>query len=188
MSPQYANPDHRDRLFHVLKQVDAAGVKARNPKTQQKYNHRGEFITPGPNYLWSIDGYMKLQHFGFEIYAAIDAYSRFVIWGYVGTSARTNISVARMYYDTVSDLNFIPQILRSDRGSETIMIADMHYQLSDISRGSPEQPLGFSEAFLFGTSVANQRIEAWWNQLSKSSMRIWKVGSTCTLQWLYIYN
>ncbi|KAL6229678.1 hypothetical protein BDW75DRAFT_235014 [Aspergillus navahoensis] len=30
----------------------------------------------GPNFIWSIDGYLKLAPYGIEIYAAIDAYSR----------------------------------------------------------------------------------------------------------------
>ena len=35
--------------------------------------HQGAYITPGPNFIWSIDGYLKLALYGIEIYAAIDA-------------------------------------------------------------------------------------------------------------------
>ncbi|KAM4060319.1 hypothetical protein HRG_014236 [Hirsutella rhossiliensis] len=44
----------------------------------------GQFLVPGPNYQWCIDGHDKLKAYGFEIYAAIDAYSRNIIWFYIG--------------------------------------------------------------------------------------------------------
>lgn len=45
---------------------------------------RGEYIVDGPNAVWSVDGYEKLANWGIQIYAAIDAYSRYIIWFYVG--------------------------------------------------------------------------------------------------------
>jgi len=45
---------------------------------------RCNFICPGPNWCCSIDRYMKLQHFGIKIYAAIDTYSRYITWFYSG--------------------------------------------------------------------------------------------------------
>jgi hypothetical protein len=45
---------------------------------------RGEYIVEGPNAVWSVDGYEKLANWGIQIYAAIDAYSRYIIWFYVG--------------------------------------------------------------------------------------------------------
>jgi hypothetical protein len=49
----------------------------------------------GPNDVWYIDGYMKLEPFGIEIYAIIDGYSRYIVWIYVGITARTAVSVLR---------------------------------------------------------------------------------------------
>ncbi|KAI9779302.1 MAG: hypothetical protein M1816_003615 [Peltula sp. TS41687] len=63
----------RDRLFAMVKELDNEGIALRTKDLQR---HRREYIVPGRNYLWSLDGYCKLQHYGFEIYAAIDAYSR----------------------------------------------------------------------------------------------------------------
>jgi hypothetical protein len=40
---------------------------------------------------------MKLAPYGIEIYAAIDAYSRYVVWIYVGVSGMTAVSVVRQY-------------------------------------------------------------------------------------------
>lgn len=50
-------------------------------------------VLNGPNDVWSMDAYYKLEHWGIQIYAVIDAYSQFVVWYYVGISGRTAISV-----------------------------------------------------------------------------------------------
>ncbi|KAM4063578.1 hypothetical protein HRG_014029 [Hirsutella rhossiliensis] len=43
---------------------------------------RRDFSIHGPDWVWSIDGYDKLKNWGFEIYAGIDAYSRYITWFY----------------------------------------------------------------------------------------------------------
>jgi hypothetical protein len=53
---------------------------------------RRNFWSLSPNFLWSLDGYAKLSPYGFQIYACIDAYSRRIMWIYVGRSATTAIS------------------------------------------------------------------------------------------------
>jgi hypothetical protein len=63
--------------------------------------HRGAYIVPGPNFIWLIDGYLKLAPYGIEIYAAIDAYSRYIIWVYVGISSCTAVSVLHQFLDTL---------------------------------------------------------------------------------------
>jgi len=134
--------------------------------------HRGSYIVPGPNYVWSIDGHCKLDHWGFQIYAAIDAYSRFVIWVYVGISSHTAKSVLRQYVNAVAQKKVVPHILRSDRGVETTMIAAAHYELRKCH--DPEMTIG--RCYRYGTSTANQRIEAWWNQLTRSLLFRWRVS------------
>ena len=94
---------------------------------------RGGFLCPGPNYIWSIDAYCKLAHWGIEVYACIDAYSRYIIWGHVGHTAQTQRSVALQYLDTIRALERLPLIIRSDHGVETGMIAGAHYWLSAAS-------------------------------------------------------
>jgi hypothetical protein len=91
---------------------------------------RGGFTVPGPNYTWSIDGYCKLQRYGFEIYASIDAYSRFITWMYVGISAKTERSTFAQYLKVVGQHGCLPMIIRADRGTETPMIATAHFWLS----------------------------------------------------------
>ena len=94
---------------------------------------RAGFLCPGPNYIWSIDAYCKLAHWGIEVYACIDAYSRYIIWAHVGHTAQTQRSVALQYMDTVRALDRLPLIIRSDHGVETGMIAGAHYWLSASS-------------------------------------------------------
>jgi hypothetical protein len=159
---------NRDRLFAAIRELDPAGITRRLNDLQR---HRGEYIVEGPNYLWSIDGYCKLEFWGIEIYAAVDAYSRYVVWSYVGVTGRTAVSVLRQYLDTLGEENIHPQIIRSDHGVETTLIASAHHQF--MQHHKPGSLL--TEIYWFGTSVANQRIEAWWGQLSKSMLYRWKV-------------
>ena len=69
---------------------------------------------------------MKLELWGFEIYARIDAFSCYVPWLYVETTYHTNVSVTCQYLNTVKELRVCPQILWSNRGKETLMIVDAH--------------------------------------------------------------
>jgi hypothetical protein len=59
-----------------VKTLDPVGVKRR----AYNFNHwpRSEYIVPGPNYIWSLDGHDKLKAWGIEIYGAVDAYSWYI--------------------------------------------------------------------------------------------------------------
>ncbi|KAF1946536.1 hypothetical protein EJ02DRAFT_462549 [Clathrospora elynae] len=76
----------RDRLFEAYRTMNYEAVERRKRDLQR---HRGEYFVPGPNFVWSIDGYCKLRPYGVEIYACIDAYSRYIVWVYIGISAST---------------------------------------------------------------------------------------------------
>ncbi len=129
--------------------------------------HQGKYIVSEPNYLWSLDGYLKLVHYGIEIYA---------VWIYVGVSARTSVSVLKQYLNTVQDLQHMLLILRLDQGTETPLCTDAHLHLRRTHSYEPD--LLFNSCYLYGTSTANQRIEVWWAQLSKGGVYAWRV---CTL-------
>jgi hypothetical protein len=161
--------DIRDRLFRIVRELDPVGVYRRRHDLNR---HRGEYIVPGPNYVWSIDGHDKLSHWGIQIYAAIDAHSRYVTWIYVGITNRTAISVLQQFVDTLKSENIQPRFIRSDRGGETTLIAAAHYALLK----KYHEDLIVSECYWFGTSTANQRIEAWWSQLTKSLLFLWRVS------------
>lgn len=96
---------------------------------------------------------MKLSLFGIEMYAAINRYSRYIFW--------------------VSDFGYLPQILRTDLGGETIYLGDAHWVLRRIAY--PDIP--HADCYSYGKSTENTRIESWWAQLSQSSVFIWRVSS-----------
>jgi hypothetical protein len=158
----------RDRMFQVYRTMNPAGIERREKDLQRT---RGEYIVRGPNYIWSVDGHEKLKPYGFEIYACIDAYSRYIIWIYVGISAGTAVSVGQQYLGAVRQAGVVPQFIRSDCGKETGQLAYAQFTLSQEN----EPSINFQDCYMYGTSTANQRIESWWQQLSKSLLFRWRV-------------
>jgi hypothetical protein len=122
-----------------------------------------------------MDAYCKLEHWGVQIYAVVDAYSRFVVWYYVGISGRTPISVLGQYIATVVSGGIIPRKIRTDREAETPMTADAHYKLSsEVRQVDDNHPLDFGDIFRFGTSKQNSVIERWWRQQSFGATLEWR--------------
>jgi hypothetical protein len=159
----------RDRLFQTYRTIASEAVDRRKRDMQQ---HEGQHIVPGPNFIWSIDGYDKLKPYGIEIYACIDGYSRYIVWIHIGISNATAVSCLRQFIDCIEGTKKQPRFVRSGRGGETAMLADAHYQLQqDI-----EPDLCIQDCYLYGTSTANQRVEAWWNQLTKGCLFRWRVS------------
>lgn len=70
-------PVARDRMFSILHELDPVGIA--NRRLDVNYMPKGGYFVPGPNYVWSIDGHHKLSMYGIEIYAGVDAYSRYVL-------------------------------------------------------------------------------------------------------------
>jgi hypothetical protein len=173
----------RDEISAALVELDPEAFRARQKPF--KRTHGRNFTTPGPDSLWAIDGHHKLSRWGFEIYAAIDAYSRKIIWIYVGIDAVTSISVAKQYMDVIRQTGVIPYRLRADRGTETPVIGDIQYELrrqTEFFNGEilleEIETFPFDQAFLFGTSMKNQRIESWWRHLQTGALRPWRVRSS----------
>jgi hypothetical protein len=133
---------------------------------------KGEYIVPGPNWLWSVDGHDKLKPYGIEIYASVDAYSRYITWIYVGVSNSTAVSVVHQFLETVKSTGVFPQFVRSDCGGETGMLAYSQYRLSK----SHDPTVKLSDCYLYGTSTANERIEKWWADQTKSWEFRWRVS------------
>jgi hypothetical protein len=144
----------RDRLFGVYRSLNPDAIKQRRQDLQRAH---GEYIVPGPNFIWSLNGHDKLKPFGIEVYTCIDAYSRYIIWIYVGITNATAISCFTQYLQVLKDIKVAPKFIRSDRGGETVMMAQAHFKLQRES----EPALQFQEYYLYGTSKANHRIEAW---------------------------
>ncbi len=133
---------------------------------------REGYVVPGPNYLWSIDGYLKLELYGIEIYASIDAYSCYIIWVYVGITACMKVSVLKQFLDVLETTGIQSQIVRSDRGGETVLLAEAHHRLQRVY--DPDIPL--KNCYFYGTSVRNQQIERWWGLMSQGQVFKWWVS------------
>lgn len=92
----------------------------------------------------------------------------------MGVSARTSVGVLCQYLDTVQDLQIMPQIFPTDPGTETPLCANAHFMLR---KRTLYEDLKFEDRYYYGRSIANQRIEEWWGQLSKGTVFQWQVSS-----------
>ena len=100
---------------HALKMLDPVGVEQRKRRRFRRRN----YIRPGPNFCWHVDGYDKLKPFGFAIHGAIDGYSRKIIWIEVGPSNNNPMVVTSYYLDAVLQAKCVPCTMRCDLGTET---------------------------------------------------------------------
>src|SRR5205814_3690686 len=62
------------------------------------------------------------------------------------------------------------KVIRSDKGAETILMAECQLQL----RRREKPGLGFRKAYIYGPSNRNVRIESWWGLLTDGQTEQWK--------------
>lgn len=159
-------------MYQIAAEINPEPLEQRRRRARL---HRSNIDVAGPNYAWSMDAHCKFEHFGIQIYAAIDVYSRFVTWIYVGITARTAISVLAQYIKTLAEDGMMPLKIRTDHGLETLEMARAHWEISSKKRCRDDgQPLQFEDCYRFGTSRANVRIESWWNQLTRTMLDKWR--------------
>jgi hypothetical protein len=140
--------------------------------------NKGEYIVPGPDYIWSINGYDKLSPFGIDIYTYINTYSRAIIWVYIGISNHTSHSVVQQYLMTCIRLGYIPIFFRADKGGKLPLITEVHFCFSRLTDPSI---LRIQDCFYFGKSTKNQHIESWWQELEISQLFRWRIS------WAFLY-
>lgn len=184
---QLHHPEVNARDAHVQRALHDINLEfGRDRRPEYKTKRRHQAIFDGPDHVWSVDGHEKFANFGIEIYAGIDAHSRRILWAYVGVASRKQVSVAKQYLETVRRYNVCPQRIRSDRGSETPFMADIHFQFylqhlidQGIVQGevTDEQNLKeiFRDCYVYGTSIRNIRIESFWSRLLKHQLMPWLV-------------
>lgn len=90
----------RERVMEVLRVVDPEGVARRKIHRLR----RREYVKPGPNFIWHLDGYSKLKPFGFLICGCIDSWSRKLLWLEVSSTNNNPDVVAHFYLTTVRKL------------------------------------------------------------------------------------
>ena len=98
----------------AMLELNPQGVEGR----RQMRLRRRQYLSPGQNFVWHIDGYDKLKPYGFAIQGAIDRFLRRMLWLDVGSTNNNPNIIAKYILDTVIQLNTLQCILRCDRGTE----------------------------------------------------------------------
>ena len=103
-----------------------------------------------------------MKPFGFCIHGAIDGYTRRILWLEVGPSNNNPAIIAKYYLKFVSQHGFTTRVIRADMGTENVSVA----AIQRFFRRADDDGLAGEKSFLYGKSVSNQRIEAWWSYLT----------------------
>ncbi|XP_068712010.1 uncharacterized protein [Montipora foliosa] len=155
----------KETVRQILKIVDPAGVEARSKHRLKRRQYRSK----GPNYIWLVDGYDKLKPVGLCIHACIDGYSRRILWLEVGVTNNDPDVTAAYFLDCIRSVGGVPRILRADNGTENVNLA----AIQRFFRREALDAFAGEKSFMYGKSVSNQRIEAWWGQLRRGCMDWW---------------
>lgn len=147
----------RETVRQALRIMDPGGVEARSRHCLT----RRSYANKGPNYVWHIDGYDKLKPFGFCIHGAIDGYTRRILWLEVGPSNNDPVVISSYYVKYVEKYGFTARVIRADMGTENINVA----VVQRFFRRASDDAFAAEKSFLYGKSISNQRIEAWWSIL-----------------------
>jgi len=150
-------PTTKARAFAILKQLDPEGIQKRQPTFRRNRDSTGQLEVPGPNYMWCVDGHLKFREYGIGIYAMIDAYSCYVVAVFIGTSVTTAVSVVKQMVNALESTGIRPEFFRSDRGSETMLLANVQLQFKQFE--DPDATI--DSCYRYGTSKSNSHIEGW---------------------------
>ena len=156
----------RKTVMELMPLVDPEGVERR----RRRRLLRRQYCSPGPNFMWHLDGYDKLKPYGFAIHGAIDGFSRRIMWLEVGPSNNDPSIVASYFLDAVKQIGGCPHTCRCDLGNENPRVQELQtlfHVLDDTNNSDIET------CFIYGKSTANQRIEAWWSILRRHAADWW---------------
>ena len=150
----------RELVIIYKRMVDPAGVERRKRHVLK----RRIPSSLGPNDYWHVDGYDKLKPFNFAIQGCTDGHSRKVLWFKVGKSNSNPKIIASYFMELVTSLKASPRKVRTDCGTESVLLAAMQYFL----RRNHSDELSGLRAHSYGNSQQNQRLEASWSHLRRS--------------------
>ena len=150
---------------NILREVDPEGSRLRRANRLRRRN----YLNPGPNYCWHVDGYDKLKPYEFPIHGCIDGFSRRILWLEIVKSNNDPHVVGKLFIKCVKEMQFCPTLLRTDRGTENGIMATIQCFL----RRNHTDSLSELKAHRYGSSHTNQRVEAWWATLRKSWSSWW---------------
>ena len=84
---------------------------------------RRRYFSAGPNFIWHCDGYDKLKPYGFAIHGCIDGFSRKILWLKCMTTNNDPKVVLHLFLKAVQNFHGSPKLLRTDCGTENVLIA-----------------------------------------------------------------
>ncbi|XP_014664163.1 PREDICTED: uncharacterized protein LOC106806664 [Priapulus caudatus] len=153
-----------------MQNLDPEGLIARGSITNRRLGERRQFYSKGPNWLINVDQHDKLmgfrkQEYPLGIHAAIDSFSRRVLWLKVTPSNSNPNHVARWMLEYLEEFHLIPIRTRSDPGNENSLLSQMQRFL----RRNHRDGLAGEKAHITGSSTTNQPIERWWRDYRERS-------------------
>jgi len=80
-----------------MKELNPEGVETRRTSFKDGRDRTGNYLDPGPNYAWSVDGHMKYQAYRIKVYAMVHEYLHYVTSIFVGLSATCGVSILKKY-------------------------------------------------------------------------------------------
>lgn len=148
----------QETVRQLLLVLDPMGVAIR----QRRRLRRRVYFAAGPDEVWHMDGYDKLKPYGIAIHGCIDGYSRYIVWMHAYTTNNDPHVIASYFTNAVGQTGGCPMKVRADMGTENVIVE----QLQTFLRND-------QNAFMYGRSVNNQRIEAWWGILRRECAQFW---------------
>ena len=109
----------RHVVAELMREMDPKGCGQRKSRSLK----RRSYSSSGPNYTWHVDGYNKLNPYGFHSQGCIDSWSQKIIWLNVTKSNNHPEIIANFYLNCVAELGGCPVKLRTDGGTENGVMA-----------------------------------------------------------------
>ena len=147
----------RDKVTQAMREIDPEGAENRRRRRLQRRRYR----SPGPNFIWHLDGWDKLKPYGFCVHGCVDGFSRRILWLEVNVTNKNPNVMLHHFLCTVQQLEGVPRLLRTDLGTENVWIS----AIQKLLRRNGTDSLAGEKSVIQGKSSANQRIEAYWSKL-----------------------
>ena len=147
----------RDAVHNIMYELDPEGLESRGDIGKKQRRKKGSFTSNGQNWVHSLDGHDKLMGFRnstfpLAVYGCIDTSSRKILWLRIWvTNSNPNV-IGRWYLEHLMETHVMANMIRLDKGTETVVMATMHAFLRR-NHGDCDEP---ADTILYGPSTSNQ--------------------------------